>query len=114
MSGDRVVPGPGDPDGTSNVNVSLFFDKPYTVCGATNPPNVQRPFTALHLHRAPTGEAGPVVATLDPALAGGSDARGCARVDKRLLQDIQNNPELYYPDAHNAEFPDGAIRGQLV
>ena len=30
MSGDRVVPGPGDPDGTSNVNVSLFFDKPYS------------------------------------------------------------------------------------
>jgi hypothetical protein len=63
MSGDQVVPGPGDPDGTANANVSLFFDKPYTVCGAMNPQNVQRPFTALELHRAPAGEAGPVVTT---------------------------------------------------
>ena len=64
MDGAQVVPGPGDPDGTANANVSLFFSKPYTVCGSTNPMNVQRPFTALHLHRAPAGEAGPVVATM--------------------------------------------------
>jgi hypothetical protein len=113
MSGSQVVPGPGDPDGTANTNVSLFFSKPYTVCGATNPQNVQRPFTALELHRAPAGEAGPVVALLDPALTGGTEASGCAGVAKKLLQDIQNNPELYYLDAHNAEFPDGAIRGQV-
>lgn len=31
-----------------------------------------------------------------------------------LLQDIQNNPGLYYLDAHNAEYPNGAIRGQLA
>ena len=28
MSGAEVVPGPGDPDGSSNVNVTLFFSKP--------------------------------------------------------------------------------------
>lgn len=113
MSGAQVVPDPGDPDGTSNANVSVFLDKPYTVCGATNSQNVERPFTALELRRAPAGEAGPVVAILDPALTGGSDARGCARVEKKLLQDIQSNPELYYLEAYNTEFPGGAIRGQL-
>jgi hypothetical protein len=28
--------------------------------------------------------------------------------------DIQANPQLYYLQARNAEFPDGAIRGQLA
>jgi hypothetical protein len=51
MSGSQVVPDPGDSDGTANAPVSLFFSRPYTVCAATNPQNVQRPFTALELHR---------------------------------------------------------------
>lgn len=114
MSGNQVVPGPGDPDGTANANVSLFFSKPYTVCAGTNPQNVQRPFTALELRRAPAGEAGPIVATLDPALTGETDASGCGRVEKKVLQDIQANPALYYLEARNAEFPNGAIRGQLA
>jgi hypothetical protein len=110
MSGAQVTPGPGDPDGASNANVSLFWSKPYTLCAGTNPQNVQRPFTALDLHRAPAGEAGPVVATFT---GGRTDASGCARVEKSLLMDISNHPEMYYLDGHNAEFPDGAIRGQL-
>lgn len=110
MSGAEVVPGPGDPDGTSNAAVSLFFNKPYLVCAGTAPQNVQRPYTALELHRAVAGEAGPVVA----ALTGGATPQsGCAEVDKALLADIWNNPQLYYLEAKNAEFPDGAIRGQL-
>lgn len=110
MSGEEVVPGPGDPDGTSNAAVSLSFKKPYLVCAGTAPQNVQRPYTALELHRAVAGEAGPVVA----ALTGGATPQsGCAEVDMALLRDIQDNPQLYYLEAKNAEFPNGAIRGQL-
>ena len=75
MSGNEIVPGPGDPDGTSNAVVSLFFKKPYTICAGTNPQNVQRPLSALDLHRAPSGQAGPVVATFT---GGATDASGCA------------------------------------
>jgi CHRD domain len=114
MSGAQVVPGSGDPDGTANANVSLHFSKPYTVCAGTNPQNVQRPFTALELHRAPAGEAGPVAVALELGLTGHADAGGCAQVEKRVLQDIQANPELYYLEARNSEFPNGAIRGQLA
>jgi hypothetical protein len=114
MSGAEVVPGPGDPDGTARANVTLHFSKPYTVCTATNPQgSVQRPFTALELHRAPAGEAGPTVITFELGLAGGTDMDGCATAEKRLMQAIQNDPELYYLEAENAEFPNGAIRGQL-
>jgi CHRD domain len=111
MSGAQVVPGPGDPDGTANAALSLFFKKPSHVCAGTNPQNVQRPFTALHLHHAPAGDVRPEVTTLT---GGATDASGCGPVPKKVLQDIQNNPEQYYLDAHNEEFPDGAIRGQLT
>jgi hypothetical protein len=115
MSGTQVVPGPGDPDGTANANVSLHFKKlrgRYAVCAAINPQNVARPITVLELHRGLAGEAGPVVAALTEG--GADDLLGCAFFDsKTLLRDIQANPEQYYLDAHNAEFPNGAIHGQL-
>jgi hypothetical protein len=31
-----------------------------------------------------------------------------------VLQDIHAHPTLYYLEARNAEFPNGAIRGQLA
>jgi CHRD domain len=114
MSGAEVVPGPGDPDGTARANVSLFFSKPYTVCAAANPQgSVQSPFTSIELHRAPAGEAGPTVITFDLDRGGLTEMDGCADVDKRLMRDIQDNPELFYLEVENAEFPNGAIRGQL-
>jgi hypothetical protein len=34
-------------------------------------------------------------------------------VDRRLLMDIIQHPQDYYVNVHNADFPGGAIRGQL-
>lgn len=110
MTGDQVVPGPGDPDGFSNAQISFFFSKPYQACVGTAPQNVERPYTALHLHRAPQGATGPVVATFT---GGATPQSGCAALDRKILIDVRDNPEQYYVDAHNAEFPDGALRGQL-
>ncbi|MBI2861424.1 MAG: CHRD domain-containing protein, partial [Chloroflexi bacterium] len=39
---------------------------------------------------------------------------GCAEgVDPALIQAIITSPENYYVNVHNAEFPAGAVRGQL-
>jgi len=54
---------------------------------------------------------GPVVVPLDAPTDGSSS--GCATVDRALAKDIRQNPEDYYVNVHNAEFPAGAIRGQL-
>ena len=110
MTGGQVVPGPGDPDGFTGAQISLFFSKPYVACVATAPQNVERPYTALHLHRALQGTTGPIVATFT---GGFTPQSGCAALDRKVLVDIRDNPEQYYVDAHNAEFPDGALRGQL-
>ena len=109
MTGDAVVPGPGDADGAANVAISLWFQRPSHLCvGLGGVQGVARPFTAIELHRAPAGETGDVVATLTDNPFG-----LCTDVDKKVLQDIESNPQLYYLDAHTEEFPDGAIRGQL-
>jgi hypothetical protein len=68
-------------------------------------------FTAAHIHVAPTGDAGPVVVGLAPPTSGLSS--GCTSVDPLLIKAIKQNPEDYYVNVHNAEYPAGALRGQL-
>ncbi len=38
---------------------------------------------------------------------------GCAEVSREVALDILKNPEDYYVNVHNAEYPAGARRGQL-
>lgn len=69
------------------------------------------PAVAAHIHEAQAGQAGPVVVSLAPPSDGSSE--GCAAADRDLVDEIRKNPSEYYVNVHNAEFPRGAIRGQL-
>jgi hypothetical protein len=41
-------------------------------------------------------------------------AEGCARgLKNKLVRKIAQYPERFYVNVHNADYPDGAIRGQL-
>ena len=75
---------------------------------------------AAHIHEGAMGENGPVVA----ALAGPEDgnAADCLTEGEMgkfptgeagIVQRILNNPEDFYVNVHNPQYPDGAIRGQL-
>ena len=68
--------------------------------------------TQAHIHRAPKGQDGPVAVPFTPPKD--SVSAGCARVDSAVVSDIQINPTNYYVNVHTAEFPQGAIRGQLA
>jgi hypothetical protein len=109
MSGAEEVPGPGDPDGTGTAQVTLDEAKG-EVCYELSVENIQTA-NAAHIHTGAAGSAGGVAVTLDPPAQGMS--KNCAATDAQVLRDIQQNPANYYVNVHNAEFPQGAVRGQL-
>ena len=109
LSGAAEVPGPGDPDGTG---YALFTVDPAngSVCYRLYASAIA-PATAAHIHRGAVGVAGPVVVPLQPPTNGASFA--CAQVSLVLASEIATYPSRFYVNVHNAQYPAGAIRGQL-
>ena len=112
LTGEAEEPDPGDPDGTGTVRLKLKRNAG-KVCYRLSWANIADP-TAAHIHQAPAGAAGGVVVTLFNETVTRSKINRCVKnVDRNLIDDIIENPEDYYVNVHNAEFPSGAIRGQL-
>ena len=109
MSGAEEAPGPGDPDGTGTATITLNPGQS-EVCFELTVADIA-PATAAHIHLAPAGEPGPVVVGLTAPTSGSST--GCVTADRELISDIIRTPSAYYVNVHNADFPAGAIRGQL-
>ncbi len=107
LSGEEEVP-PGDPDGSGSATIIVI--PPDTICYVLTAQGIE-PATAAHIHRGEPGVAGPVVLPLAPPTNGVSG--GCSHADPELVSGLQENPGGYYVNVHNAEYPDGAIRGQL-
>ncbi len=105
LVGGNEVPGPGDSDGFGLAKVRVNPDG--KVCWQINASAV-RPITAAHIHAGPRGVAGPIVVTLDPIDS------GCAFIRGNLARVIAEHPSQFYVNLHNAEFPAGAVRGQLL
>jgi hypothetical protein len=71
--------------------------------------------TAGHIHRGAAGKNGPIVVNFfaeDAALA--AKKSGCVNADSEVVAAINAKPGNYYVNIHSAEFPKGAIRGQLA
>src|SRR5215207_10362710 len=110
LSGAAEVPGPGDPDGAGTAVITLNQGQG-EVCFELTVSNIAAA-TAAHIHTGAAGAAGPVAVTLTPPAAGGS-SKGCVSADAELIKNLRQNPENFYVNVHNADFPDGAVRGQL-
>jgi hypothetical protein len=109
LDGASEVPGPGDPDGSGEVTLQLGTVS-NEVC-VTEFSTVGVEPTAAHIHDGGPGVAGPVVVDLTGSL---SEVPFCTTVSADLMAELITRPECYYVNVHTAEFPDGAIRGQLV
>lgn len=111
MTGAAEVPGPGDTDGTGNAQITVNSGQ-NKVCYKLSVANIATA-TMAHIHQGAPTVAGPVKVTLGKPGANGMSS-GCVTVARALAMDIAKRPADYYVNVHNAEFPGGAIRGQLA
>ncbi len=102
---------PGDPDGAGTARVRVLGTL-NQVCVRLEVRGISRA-TAAHIHRGVAGVNGPPVVNLDPPDNDG-DEDDCDLVGDALADEIQANPAGFYINIHTADFPDGAIRGQLA
>ena len=112
LTGDAVVPGPGDPDGTGDITLHLYPAK-NKICYNSSASNIGEA-TAAHLHMGAADGEGSVRLNLKTPPQDGSSARECRRgLSKEFVQKIKRNPSNYYVDVHNADYPNSALRGQV-
>lgn len=117
----------GDPNGRGQAYVFGIDDDPKTLCYTLvdiekvgeleQAPGNGR---AAHIHEGARGTNGPVVANLAwPQDGQAGDCLTEGEVGKfptgefGIVQRILNNPQNFYVNIHNSEYPNGAIRGQL-
>lgn len=107
LTGSAEFPGPGDPDGTGLAVVTIDGT---TVHYTVFHQGIGVP-TLAHIHRGAAGTANPPVVDFNVnTLLNGT----VAGVSQSLINEIVANPSGFYVNVHTAEFPNGAIRGQLV
>src|SRR5688500_12460043 len=107
LTGEKEVPGPGDPNGRGEADVKVYKAK---VCYELEVERI-KPATAAHIHRGGPSVAGPIVAELKAPTDGSSE--GCPAISKKLSKKLREHPWRYYVNVHNDPYPEGAIRGQL-
>ena len=109
----------GDPNGRGEVYVFGIDADPNrtTLCYVLLVDKIA-PATAAHIHEGAAGTNGPVVVNL--AAPADGDAADCLTegeagkfVGDQTVAEILDDPSDYYVNVHNAEYPGGAIRGQL-
>jgi CHRD domain len=109
----------GDPDGRGKAELT-FDTEQGTVCyeieveGIAEPVEPAPGVGSAHIHFLATGGIAVNLQTdFQPDKSDEFKASGCVQVDSALLQAILENPDQFYVNIHNAEFPGGALAGLL-
>jgi hypothetical protein len=109
LTGANEVPA-ADPDGSGVAQISIN-DATNQVCTDLEVRDISQ-VTAAHIHRGAAGVNGPVVITLDAP--DDNDSDDCDTVADSLVDELRHNPGGFYVNVHTADYPNGAIRGQIV
>lgn len=106
LNGDNLTPA-GDTDGWGRVaiNVDGTLNR---LCADIEVRSVGE-VTSIAIHRAQDG--GPVVALQAPD---DNDSNDCDSIGDELADQIQSNPSGFYVLVKTRDFPNGAIRGDIV
>ena len=111
LTGAAEVPGPGDTDGSGSGTITLNQGQGQ-VCFELTVSNIA-PANVAHIHEGNVNASGPPVVTLAPPPTNGA-SNSCVTASADLIKRIRQNPENFYINVHNADFPNGAVRGQLT
>lgn len=111
LSGANEVPGPGDPDGSGSISLTLNQGRG-EICYTLTVADIMLPATGAHIHKGTSDVAGPVEVALTAPDASG-ESSGCVSVDAEEIKEIRQHPEEYYVNVHTSDYPAGAVRGQL-
>ncbi|MEV4168590.1 CHRD domain-containing protein [Nonomuraea sp. NPDC049709] len=115
--GRQEVPAPGTKVGDRDGRAAwLVWVKGTKVHFATAWEGIARPANA-HIHRGVRGKNGPVAVGFftdkNGLPAGVNGVAGTGTAPAAVASRIRNNPRGWYVNLHTAEFPGGAVRGQL-
>ena len=99
----------GDPNGSGRFTAEAD-EATGDLCYVLAVKNIS-PVTAAHIHQGAAGQDGPPVVTIEVT---GPDADLCMAVEPDTLKPILADPSGYYVNVHTADFPAGAVRGQLA
>lgn len=100
--------GGGDADGSGNFSGQLDVDTG-DVCFTLSTTKVAAA-TAAHIHEGAAGVDGKPVVTIEVT---GANEDSCVAAEPDLLKALVAAPEAYYVNVHTADYPKGAVRGQL-
>ncbi len=100
----------GDADASGQVRLKVDLERrhicyDFAVAGAATP-------LMAHIHKGTAADNGPSVVTL--FTGPGGDLDGCRAWTEKWLSEIVANPSGFYVNFSTTEFPDGALRGQLL
>lgn len=111
LVGNTVVPGPGDPDGSGALMLSVNTGQ-REFCYVLHTENIDT-VTAVHLHEGVAGVSGENVFTL--LLPWGGYSTDCVDgLNRTFVRQVRHQPDAFYIVVHTEAYPDGAIRGQLA
>jgi hypothetical protein len=111
LTGSNETPNPADPDGVGFA-VITFDQGAGTISFTAFAQNIAAP-TASHIHRGAAGVTGPVIIPFNKPFNNGVSSDTLTGIAASLMAEVVANPPGYYFNIHNADFPGGAIRGQL-
>lgn len=102
------APNKGDSDGTGTFSARLDT-KADRLCYTLTWSGIDDP-TMAHIHAGAAGKNGPVVVGLTDIDPG----EHCQDIDPDRSKRLLSRTGDFYVNVHNGDFPDGAVRGQLV
>lgn len=115
LSGVTEVPGPGDAAGTGRVEARPADDGRW--CFDMVAEGLHGAVADAHIHEGAAGASGDVVIEIGGPTSVEGDVDTwtdvCVAVDVFVEERLLSDPATFYANVHTADFPDGAIRGQL-